>query len=1511
VQEPLRILFVEDVPADTELAERELRRAGLEFTSRRVETREEFVAAIEEDHPDVIVSDYRLPAFDGMAALAIARERIPQAPFIIATGSLNEETAVECMKAGAWDYILKDRLTRLPLAVQGALDLASARSEERRAQEALGRSEALLRAFLEASADGAFVKDSTLRTVMANPAYAAMLGRPLNDIVGYDDLELMPEGMARACRESDIVALHDARAVVTEESAFGRTFETRKFPVPLADGSVGLGGYIRDITERKTAERALRESEERLGLALESAGLGLWDADLETGKLTLSERWAELVGYTVADLAAETDPWLDRVHPDDLAGALRDVERHIVGETPFYESEHRLRTKTGEWVWVHDRGRVVERTADGKPRRFIGVQRDITERKRGEEDLRESERRLATLMANLPGMAYRCGNAPGWPMEFVSEGCAALIGWSPSDILRGRPTFSELILEDDRDAVWEAVQAAVARREPFEMTYRITHADAGVRWVWERGGGVFDADGQLVALEGFIADMTARVRAEEALTESEVLFRTTFQTGADAFVLVTEAEGRLVEANERFLELYGYTRDEVIGRTSLELGMWAEPESRDELLARLRADGRASNWEVKARRKSGETFWVLYSVSRLKIAGRALMLGAIRDITDRRRTEERLRESEARYRLIAENTADVIWTLDLATRRFTYMSPSVQKLRGFTAEEVIAQPFEAALTPDSRRRVEARLAATVAALAAGDETSRTNILEVEQPAKDGGVVPTEIVASVLSDEGGRASVVLGITRDITERRRAEAALRDSEERYRTLFQQSPIGIYRTTPDGRILLANPALLRMLGYGSLEELQLRNLEDDGFEPEYPRGHFKEAVDREGELRGFEAIWKTKDGHRLYVRENAHPVRDVDGTILYYEGSVEDVTAERAALEALRRSEEQYRRLFESANDSIVVFDPETETILDVNRKACELYGYSREELVGTSLKRLSTDVSRGERRIREVMGSKVLQGFETVHLRRDGTQIHLQVNAAVVEFGGRPAILSTNRDVTQQKRVEVERRRLAAAIEQTGEAVVITDRDGTIRYVNPAFEWITGYRGDEAIGANTSILKSGKQPPSFYAEMWATISSGSVWMGRLTNRRKDGGLYEEEMSISPVRDESGKIINFVAVKRDVTHEVELRQQLTQAQKMEAIGRLAGGIAHDFNNLLQALISQVQLLRSQATSPSKVTALSKELEQQVNRGASLTRQLLLFSRRETVKPERLDLNEAVRDASKMLQRLVRANIALGLELAPRALPIEADRGQLDQVLMNLTVNASDAMADGGRLTIRTGVDDQETVWLTVSDTGHGIAAEIRDRIFDPFFTTKESGKGTGLGLSVVHGIVTQHGGRIEVESTVGEGTTFRITLPRGGSGEFSPVEEAAPPLPDLPLGRGERILVVEDEAIAREGLREILASLGYEVVALGSGEEAGTLPDTPAFDLLLTDLMLPGVAGPALATGLKDRWPSLKVILMSGYAEDEAVRTGVGSGVVHFLQKPFDMATLAREVRAALDA
>jgi PAS domain S-box-containing protein len=469
---------------------------------------------------------------------------------------------------------------------------------------------------------------------------------------------------------------------------------------------------------------------------------------------------------------------------------------------------------------------------------------------------------------------------------------------------------------------------------------------------------------------------------------------------------------------------------------------------------------------------------------------------------------------------------------------------------------------------------------------------------------------------------------------------------------------------------------------------------------------------------------------------------------------------------------------------------------------------------------------------------------------------------------------------------------------------------TSVEGEILECNEAFAHILGYEGRApVIGLDVRELYF--DPAERCRVVEKVRAEGQLRDIEVCLRRQDGSQVWILENLTLVESDlpGGQVLEGALI--DMTERKKLEEQLRQAQKMESIGRLAGGVAHDFNNVLQALLSITQVLRAHRSDPERFTTSLEELEQHVRRGAALTRQLLLFARREVSKTERLDLNHVVQEAAGLLRRLVRENVTFSVETSDEPLRVDADHNQLDQVLMNLIVNACDAMPGGGDLAVRTGRLSDTEAYVEVRDSGVGMSEELQERIFDPFFTTKVSGQGTGLGLAVVHGIVVQHGGRIDVTSRAGTGTVFRIVLPRRDSGEYPAVRGELLEPAQLPHGRGERILLVEDEEGARAGLREILTMLGYEVVAAGSGEEVDLLSMDQKFDLLLTDLVLPGVHGPDLARRLKERWPELKVVLMSGYAEDEALRRSVNQGIAHFLQKPFDMETLAVELRAVLDA
>jgi len=503
-------------------------------------------------------------------------------------------------------------------------------------------------------------------------------------------------------------------------------------------------------------------------------------------------------------------------------------------------------------------------------------------------------------------------------------------------------------------------------------------------------------------------------------------------------------------------------------------------------------------------------------------------------------------------------------------------------------------------------------------------------------------------------------------------------------------------------------------------------------------------------------------------------------------------------------------------------------------------------------------------------------------------------------------------------------EASHARLATAVEQAGESIIMTDAEGTILYANPAFEKITGFSRKEAIGQNPRILNSGRHEAAFYQKMWEVLRRGDVWTGHFINRRKDGQLYEEEATISPIRNELGRVVNYVGVKRDVTREVELENQLRQAQKMDAFGQLAGGVAHDFNNILAVIQLQAGLLKTDPSLSSKQLEFAADIEKAAERGANLTRQLLLFSRRQSMQPQNLDLKAVLDNIIRMLQRTVGENLQLHLKVGPDSLIIHADPGMMDQILLNLVVNARDAMSNGGQIIIEATpaeFDDFTATQtpraragsfacLTVSDNGRGIPPEIIPRIFEPFFTTKEVGKGTGLGLATVFGIVQQHKGWINVYSEVGKGTTFRVYLPR------QPVASDADffwSANTLVRGGSETILLVEDEAPLRASVRLTLTRLGYPVLEAGTAAEALRIWQTRRAEirLLITDMVMPGaMTGRELAQELLKQEPKLNVIYTSGYSPEIASADLKLVEGINFLAKPFEARKLAHAIRANLD-
>src|SRR5436305_2207350 len=508
--------------------------------------------------------------------------------------------------------------------------------------------------------------------------------------------------------------------------------------------------------------------------------------------------------------------------------------------------------------------------------------------------------------------------------------------------------------------------------------------------------------------------------------------------------------------------------------------------------------------------------------------------------------------------------------------------------------------------------------------------------------------------------------------------------------------------------------------------------------------------------------------------------------------------------------------------------------------------------------------------------------------------------------------------------EQRSAEESLRKLSSAVEQSPDTVVITDRQGAIEYVNPAFEALTGYKSDEVRGRTPRILKSGEQGPEIYQDMWKTILSGNVFRGILVNRKKNGELYYVEESICPVRDSQGQITHFIANGRDLTERLRLEAQLLQAQKMDAVGRLAGGVAHDFNNLLTIITSYSELALDDVREDSPVATKIQEVLLAAKRAAELTRQLLAFSRKQPQALRVVDLNPVVAAIAKTLPRLIGEDIAFSFTPGQGLGPVRVDPVQMEQVLMNLAANARDAMPQGGHLRIETSQVhlDQDYIQqkpaaipvgdyavITVSDDGAGIPREHIAHVFEPFYTTKPAGKGTGLGLATVYGIVKQNKGYIWVYSEQGSGTVFKIYLPCAVKGRPAQLANSRP---EAVAAGTETLLLVEDEPAVRRASAEFLRMQGYKILEANDGLDALSVAKQhpAAIDLLVTDVVMPNMSGGELAKELARRIPKMKFLFVSGYAGKTVMDHHVLDLDTHFLQKPYSLKQLGAKIRTALD-
>ncbi|HEB49268.1 MAG TPA: PAS domain S-box protein [Desulfobulbus sp.] len=749
--------------------------------------------------------------------------------------------------------------------------------------------------------------------------------------------------------------------------------------------------------------------------------------------------------------------------------------------------------------------------------------------------------------------------------------------------------------------------------------------------------------------------------------------------------------------------------------------------------------------------------------------------------------------------------------------------------------------------------------------------------------------------------------------------RKRQALAESEERYRALFHNNHTVMAIIDPEtGRIVDVNSKACEYYGY-SREELQRLTIADINLLPAEEIARLIRQTGR-GSSRPFQVRHRLATGEIRDVEIYSGPIRLHGRNLLY--AIIHDITRRTRLDRALRRSRDQWEKTFDAIDDIVTLQDPNM-CIVRANLAASRTFGVSPPELIGRHCYELFLGNSSpcNGCPVSNALGDRQKHTALITH-EQNGRIYTVACSPLLDEHGELEYLVHTATDITETIQLKEDRMRLAAAIEQASESVVITDVDGTIQYVNPAFERHSGYSRDEAVGQNPRILKSGHHNAAFYTKMWDTISRGQVWMGHIINRKKDGTIFEEDASISPVRDSGGQITNYVAVKRDVTREVSLERQLHQAMKMEAIGTLAGGIAHDFNNILSAILGYGQMARQQLPPDHPVRDDLERILVAGQRAADLVRQILTFSRQDKEQMKPVKIQFIIKEVIKLLRASLPSTITIRQDVNIDCEPVLADPAKIHQVLMNLCTNAKYAM-DGqdGLLTIslqpvevKSGrhpdcpqLEPGPYVVLTVADTGCGMDRAIREKIFDPFFTTRERGQGTGLGLAVVHGIVKKCGGEIMVSSEVNRGTVFHIYLPV----IHETRREMQAQKMDIPGGT-ERILVVDDDREIADLERRMLTELGYRPTMFTDSAKAlaAWKADPDGFDLVLTDMTMPGISGADLARRILELRPQTPIVLCTGFSENMDQERAAELGIRGYIMKPVLLRELAARIREALD-
>jgi two-component system cell cycle sensor histidine kinase/response regulator CckA len=1787
----LRILFVEDIPSDEELAKREIRKSGLLFDSQRVDTKDAFLAALGEFHPDVIVSDYSMPEFDGMQALKLTLERDATIPFIILTGSMNEETAVKCLRAGAVDYVIKEHIASLPFAVRDALEQKKMRVAKDDAERALHESEEKFRRVVETALEGVWFLDREFKTTEVNDAVVRMLGyspkeligRPFVDLLLDEDRSTQAQEFQR--RESGLSGQYEQR-LLCKGGGVKWLFFSAKAVMNTAGAFVGSFAMVTDISERKRAEEALQESERRLSsiydtvadvifhLAVEADGkyrfasvnhafskvTGLSE-EMVVGKLVnevipepslsmvlgkygraIKEnsviRWEETSDYPTGRLTGDVSvaPVVDDTgRCTHLVGSVHDITERkradiqiqyqanllvnvsdailatdrqfniqywnaaaekqygwtsgeVIGShflkfiQPQYIGDSRrtvMQKITQEGFWdgelLHNRrdgtlfpvqATISEvRNAEGQIVGHVAVNRDITEHKRAEERLRASEAYYKTLTEASPDAIIVADM--GGAVAFASPKALEVFGAPPEAMLIGTSLLS-WVSPEDQEIVKSRLQAIVSHRSPgAQREIRLLKNDRTPFWGDINSSPILDESRNVVGVLIVCRDISERKQAEQALRQSEARYRAVLQSANDAIV-TADSNGNITGWNKGAERIFGFNYVEAVGQplSRLMSASFRVDHTKGMKGLQSEADARiiGKTIEGKGVRKDGTEFPLELSLASWEVSEGQFYTAIIRDITERKRSETAVQESELRFRSVWNNSADGMRLTD-RDGRILDLNDAFCRLVKIPREELLGQVFSMAYQregpDDDLTLYQSRF----------DSGKTISDLLAKATLRSGETIDLEVTSSFI-EIAGHEKMLLSLFRDITERKRAEAAVRESELRFRLVWNNSADGMRLTNDSGRTVDVNEAFCRLVqmtreqligevfskiyrSHGPSEGIEvyqerfasgnvvprlaatIKLWSDDELDVEisnsfidqsggekYLLSVFRDVTQRnkaEKRLEEERTLLRTiidaipdeiavKDTERRFIvvnsgtvnafkrtsadeiigkkeedfipeqlvdqaiwEENAvlsvggHarnrvsnkidpetgeierslliskiPLKDSEGKIIGVVGVNRDVTDLKRVEDMLEKERTLLLTLLESIPDEVCLKDLRHRYVM-ANAAAVKAFGAtSPEALIGKTdrdfIPSAYVEVHFAEEDAILASGEPMINR-EQIRIKPDTGEIEkcvLTTKVPVTDQSGKTiGILVVNRNITDRKRAEeglrASEEKFRSLFEESKDCIFISSADKELLDINPAGIEMFGYGSKEEVlrlDLNAELWDDSQQRVELYRRI---DEQGFVKDFEATMKRKDGRKLNVLETAVSVPDKQGNIVMYRGTIRDVTRQRLLERQVGQAQKMESLGLLAGGIAHDFNNILGIILGHTAVVERAGKNPELLKDSVGEITTAVQRGASLVRQILTFARKSDAADEPIRVNATIRELGKMIDDTFPKTINLSLRLDKTIPIIMMDQTQLHQALLNLCVNARDAITDlstgnlgRGEIMIQTSVASNsevrkkfseasaaEYVCIAVSDTGVGMNEETKQKIYEPFYTTKERGKGTGLGLSVVYGIIKSHHGHIEVESDIGHGTTFRLYLPVTDAVATPALPQEDGNLADI---RGkETILLVEDEQNLLGLMKTALERAGYTVLTAMDGLSAikAFSLNKEKIALVLTDLGLPKLDGAAVFTSLMEIDPNVKIILASGYLDPNLKSNLLRSGAKEFIQKPYSPNLVLRKIREVLDA